>query len=97
VRPKHPGPILVVDVRGLTAPDARTLETLARLQLTARRFGGSIRLRHACAQLVDLLVWSGMDDLLPVIGDSGVEPERLVEEGEQLLVDKEVDPRDPAG
>ena len=87
-------PILVVDVRGLE-PDARTLEILARLQLAARRAGGSIRVRHACPVLCDLLAWSGLADVLPD-ADSGVEVDGLVEQREELVVDEEVDPRDPA-
>jgi hypothetical protein len=77
-------------------PDARTLETLARLQLVVRRTGASIQLRHACPRLCNLLAWSGFADLLQVTPGSGVERDRLVEEREELLVDEEVDPRDPA-
>jgi hypothetical protein len=77
-------------------PDARTLETLARLQLTVRRAGASIELRHACPRLCNLLVWSGLADLLPVVRESGVERDGLVEQREQLVVDEEVDRRDPA-
>ncbi len=87
-------PILVVDVRGLE-PDLRTLETLARLQLAARRSGASIRLRHVCPMLRDLLRWSGLGELLPLAAESGVEGDGLLEQREELLVDEEVDPRDP--
>jgi hypothetical protein len=87
-------PILVIDVRGLPA-DARTLETLARLQLAVRRAGASIELRHACPRLCSLLAWSGLADLVPA-PESGVERDRLVEQREQLVVDEEVDRRDPA-
>jgi hypothetical protein len=89
--------VLVVDVETLTEPDAHILEVLARLQLTARRMGASIRLRHACPRLRDLLVWSGLADLLPLWDASGaVDGDRLPEQREQLLVDEEVDPGDPA-
>jgi hypothetical protein len=88
-------PILVVDVRGLS-PDVRTLETLARLQLAVRRAGASIQLRHACPRLCSLLVWSGLADVLPVVPDSGVDRDGLIEEREELVVDEEVDPGDPA-
>jgi hypothetical protein len=87
-------PILVVDVRGLD-PDLRTVETLARVQLAARRAGASIRLRHACPALRDLLAWSGLAELLPPAAESGVEGDGLVEQREEVLVDEEVDPRDP--
>ena len=86
-------PIFVVDARGMD-PDLRTVETLARLQLAARRSGASIRLRDACPMLRDLLAWSGLAELLPA--ESAVEGDGLVEEREELVVDEEVDPRDPA-
>jgi hypothetical protein len=93
-------PILVVDVREMD-PDLRTVETLARLQLAARRGGASIRLRHACPMLCNLLAWAGLAELLPpeplpAVGESGVEGDRLVEQREELVVDEEVDPGDPA-
>ena len=87
-------PILVIDVRGLP-PDARTLETLARLQLAALRGGASIRLRGACPRLRELLAWSGLADLLPP-PRSGVDRDGLFEQREELVVDEEVDPRDPS-
>ena len=92
--------ILVVDVRTLAEPDLRTLEVLARLQLTARRLGATIRLSHACLRMRELLAWSGLDELLPLVVESevasGVDRDRLAEERKELLVDEEVDPRDPA-
>jgi hypothetical protein len=94
--PEQPRLILVVDVRTLTEPDLRTIEVLARLQLTARRLGATIRLGHTCDQMRDLLACSGMSELLPLDADSGVDGDRLPEEGKELLVDEEVDPRDPA-
>ncbi len=93
--PEQPDLVLVVDVRTLTAPDARTLELLARLQLTARRLGATIRLSHACPTMRDLLAGSGLADLLP-LAESGPDGDRLAEQREQLLVNEEVDPRDPA-
>ena len=92
---ERPRPILVIDVDGLP-PDARTLETLARLQLAVHRAGASIQVRHACPRLCDLLRWSGLADVLPVVQDSGVERDGLVEEREELVVDEEVDRRNPA-
>ena len=90
-----PRSIIVLDVRALTAPDERTLEALVRLQLAARRCGASIRLHHARAELIDLLALVGLSDVLPVVVESGLEADRLVEEREQILVDEEVDPGDP--
>ena len=94
--PEKPRLILVVDVRTLAEPDLRTLEVLARLQLTARRLGATIRLGHACDRMRDLLAWSGLGELLPLDAESGVDRDRLAEERKELLVDEEVDPRDPA-
>jgi hypothetical protein len=87
-------PILVVDGRGME-PDLRTVEVLARVQLAARRAGAAIRLQHACPMLRDLLAWSGLAELLPA-DDSAAEGDGLVEQREELVVDEEVDPRDPA-
>src|SRR5690348_2014013 len=94
--PDHPHLILVVDVRTLGDPDLRTLEVLVRLQLVARRLGATIRLAHACARTHELLAWSGLAELLPLEADSAVEDDGLAEERKELLVDEEVDPRDPA-
>jgi hypothetical protein len=87
--------IIVMDVSALGHPDARTLERLARLQLAALRAGVRIQLHNASADLVDLVVWAGLADVLPAGAGSGLEPKRLVEEGEELLVDEEVDAGDP--
>jgi len=94
--PENPRLILVVDVRTLTEPDLGTIEVLARLQLTARRLGATIRLGHTCDQMRDLLACSGMGELLPLDAESGVDDDGLAEERKELLVDEEVDPRDPA-
>ena len=93
--PQQPRLILFVDVRTLE-PDLRTLEVLARLQLAAHRLGATIRLRHAYPRMRDLLEWSGLDELLPLDAESGVDGDGLAEEREELLVDEEVDPRDPS-
>jgi len=45
-------------------PDMAVVDQLARLQLEARRLGCSIRLRNACAELVELLELSGLDDVV---------------------------------
>ena len=94
--PEKPRLILVIDVRTLTEPDLRTLEVLARLQLTARRLGATILLGHACERMRDLLAWSGLDAMLPLDAESGAEGDRLAEERKELLVDEEVDPGDSA-
>jgi len=56
------------DVRGIV-PDAVTVDALARLQLAARRYGCEVRLRHATAELLDLLAFMGLGDVVPD-GDS---------------------------
>src|SRR5690242_18684420 len=94
--PEKPHLILVVDVRTLTEPDLRTLEVLARLQLTARRLGATLRLAHPCERMRDLLAWSGLDAMLPLDAESVAEGDRLAEQRKELLVDEEVDPRDSA-
>ena len=45
-------------------PDAVTVEALARLQLAARRHGCRVRLRHASDELLDLLTFMGLRDVL---------------------------------
>ena len=45
-------------------PDMAVVDQLARLQLEARRLGCSIRLRNACSDLVELLQFSGLDDVV---------------------------------
>jgi hypothetical protein len=56
---------IACDVRAL-APDAPAVDTLARLQLAARRLGLEIRLRHASYELQELLVFVGLRDVLRV-------------------------------
>ena len=56
--------VLVCDVAALTHPDAGTLEALARLQLTARRLGGQVRLREPPPELTELLDLFGLAEVL---------------------------------
>jgi ABC-type transporter Mla MlaB component len=72
--------IVVCDVAALGRPDAGTVGALARLQLTARRLGGRIRLRHASPELRELLSFLGLDEVGPGLV---VEPGRQAEEREQ--------------
>jgi anti-anti-sigma factor len=60
------GGVVVCDVRGLANADAVALDALARLQLTARRLGGRIRLRGASPDLRDLLAFTGLSAVLPL-------------------------------
>jgi ABC-type transporter Mla MlaB component len=51
----------VVDVK----PDAVTVDALARLQLAARRSGCTVRLRGASRELLELVAFMGLQDVLP--------------------------------
>ena len=68
------------DVGALAEPDVVTIDGLARLQLTARRLGYRVELQRACGELEDLLVLTGLSDVLPCAGPgedaSGVDPRR---------------------
>jgi ABC-type transporter Mla MlaB component len=46
-------------------PDAATVDALARLQLAARRHGCRVQLRHASAELLALVEFMGLRDVLP--------------------------------
>lgn len=54
------------DAGGLDAPDARTIDALLQLTLTARRCGGRLRLLGAPTRLVDVLAACGLGDVLEV-------------------------------
>ena len=56
--------VVVCDVTGV-APDAVTVDALARLQLAARRRGCRVRLRHASDELRELVAFMGLTDVLP--------------------------------
>jgi ABC-type transporter Mla MlaB component len=57
--------LAVCDVSGVE-PDAVTVDALARLQLAARRHGCQVRLRHASRDLVELVAFMGLHDVLTV-------------------------------
>ena len=46
-------------------PDAVTVDALARLQLAARRYGCQVRLRNASDELLELVAFMGLLDVLP--------------------------------
>ena len=56
--------IILCDVAGVE-PDGVTVDALARLQLAARRNGCQVRLRHASDELLDLVAFMGLADVLP--------------------------------
>ena len=54
---------VMCDVRGVAA-DAVLVDALARLQITARQRGGEVRVRHATAQLRELVAFMGLEEVL---------------------------------
>ncbi len=56
--------VALCDVSGIE-PDAVTVDALARLQLAARRHGCQVRLRRASDDLLDLVAFIGLRDVLP--------------------------------
>ena len=56
--------IAFCDVSGIH-PDAVTVDALCRLQLAAKRHGCKVRLRNASAELLDLVAFMGLKDVLP--------------------------------
>ena len=82
---------LVCDV-GALAPDAVTIDALARLQLTARRLGREVRLRHASSELQELLAFVGLREVLRV--EARGQPE---EREQRIGVEEEREFDDPAG
>ena len=55
--------VAVCDVRGVE-PDAVTVDALARLQIAARRHACVVRLRHASAELLEIVAFMGLADVL---------------------------------
>jgi len=91
-----PRPCTVVcDVGGL-APELASIDVLARLQLAAGCLGVEIRLRHASSELLELIAFAGLRDVLRV-ENASVEMGRQPEEREErLAVEEEGELRDPA-
>jgi ABC-type transporter Mla MlaB component len=88
--------LVVCDVAALVDPDAVTVDALARLQLTARRCGRRVRLRHACGELQDLIALMGLSDVVPLAPGLSLEPWGEAEEREPARrVEEEADPGDP--
>jgi hypothetical protein len=89
-------PVVVCDVTAMIDPDAATIDALARLQLTARRYGCCIRLRHACGRLQGLLSLTGLAEVVPCAPDRPVQPGRKAEQREPPRgIEEEGDPGDP--
>ena len=86
-----PRPSTIVCDVGALAPDAAAIDALARLQLAARRLGLEIRLRHASNELLGLLAFVGLSEVLRV--EAGGQPE---EREERLGAEEERELDDPA-
>ena len=56
--------VALCDVRGVDV-DAVTVDALARLQLAARRHGCTVRLRNASSELLELVTFMGLREVLP--------------------------------
>lgn len=85
--------VVVCDVAGLGPPGLAAVELLARLQLTARRAGGRIRLRDPAPALLALLGLVGLTFDVEVERQG----EGQTEEREPALcVEEAVEPGDPA-
>lgn len=57
-------PVAICDVRGIKA-DAVAVEALARLALAARRNACQVRLRGASKELLELVWFMGLNEVLP--------------------------------
>jgi ABC-type transporter Mla MlaB component len=84
--------VVLCDVGALERPDLTAVDALARLQLTARRAGGHIRLLHAGDRLRELLDLVGLDGAVPLERDLALEARGKTEEREEVgRVEKESD------
>jgi hypothetical protein len=81
---------IIFDAAGL-APDAHTIDRIARLQVAARRAGVELSLRDPSDALCDLIAFAGLADALRV------EPKRHSEQRKQRGgVEEERELDDPA-
>jgi hypothetical protein len=88
--------VLLCDLARLADADMATIDALARLALRARRLGCAVSLRAASPELIALLAFAGLGDVLPCAPTSGVEVVGQPEQREEPLgVQEERDPADP--
>jgi hypothetical protein len=59
---------LVCDLSGVQ-PSAATVDALARLALALKRQGSRLRLRHASPELVELIAFMGLAEVLAAVPD----------------------------
>lgn len=91
-----PGATIVCNVDDVVDPDAATVNALSRLQLTARRLGREIRALRAPRDLLGLIDFMGLAEVVPAGVASAVEARRQAEQREHPGgVQKERDPGDP--
>ena len=63
------GRVVICDAGAVTDPDAVAVDAVARLQLTAKRLGCELILRHASAELEELIALAGLSEIVPVLPD----------------------------
>jgi hypothetical protein len=92
--------VAIWNLRREGRPDLALVDELARLQLAAKRLGCVIRLRNPDPALSRLLDLVGLAEVIAEIGeevratDLVVEVDREAEGGEQVGVEKRVEPGD---
>jgi hypothetical protein len=88
--------LVVCDVGALGPADLGAVDSLARLQLAARRLGCGLRLTHASRELQQLLGCVGLADVVLGVELLGVEVGRQAEDREQRVgVEEERELDDP--
>ncbi len=88
--------LILCDVGALSLADLGTVDSLARLQLVARRLGCGLRLTHASSELQQLLGCVGLADVVLGVEVLGVEVGRQAEDREERVgVEEERELDDP--
>jgi ABC-type transporter Mla MlaB component len=72
---ERPASVLLCDVCGVE-PDAVAIDALARLQLAARSYGCEIRICHASDELLELVEFMGLGNVLPCNADGTMSSRR---------------------
>ncbi|HEX2030172.1 MAG TPA: STAS domain-containing protein [Actinomycetota bacterium] len=93
---RHGAREVICDCAAIVEPDLLAVDLLARLQLTARRRGGAVRLDHVPGGLERLLSLTGLAEVFPEAGRSVVQSRGQPEQREPPRgVEEERDPADP--